>query len=317
MWTRTPCGLVNKVASCMENSAICDKHFPKEYCYKTYIDKNGYLHYRRRDIGPGSADSGSPFGEHAACQFQKHDQEWAAALKEVAFTATARELCAQILIFCDVSDPVSFWISHWKTTSDDIPRRLSKLLRIPEIHLRGPELEAGVLYELEVASTGYGKSVQDYGTITSELCAEGDIVLVVASLLLPSGRTAHSRFKLPLDLLDESMCDIKNNTQMADLLKQTDLTIWDEAPMNDRCYQTLRDILDVPDKLFGNKLVIFGGDFWQTLSVKKKASKNEVIDSSFTESYMWSHSESISYNRTCDLNIVEYQNTNRHSRIGY
>nr|GEV01648.1 DNA helicase [Tanacetum cinerariifolium] len=114
-------------------------------------------------------------------------------------------------------------------------------------------------------------------TINSALCAEGDMVLVVASPLLPSGRTAHSRFKLPLDLPDESMCDIKNNTQMADLLKQTDLTIWDEAPMNDRPYQTLRDILDVPDKLFGNKLVILGGDFWQTLFVKKKASKNEWV----------------------------------------
>nr|GEX55138.1 DNA helicase [Tanacetum cinerariifolium] len=88
--------------------------------------------------------------------------EWAAALKEVAFTKIAGELCAQILIFYDVSDPVSLWKSHWKTTSDDIPRRLSELLRIPKIHLRGPELEAGVLYELEVASTGYGKSVQDY-----------------------------------------------------------------------------------------------------------------------------------------------------------
>nr|GEW37369.1 helitron helicase-like domain-containing protein [Tanacetum cinerariifolium] len=92
-----------------------------------------------------------------------HDQEWGAALKEVAFTATAGELCAQILIFCDVSDPVSLWKSHWKTMSDDIPRRLYELLRIPEIHLRGPELEAGVLYELEVALTGYGKSVQNYG----------------------------------------------------------------------------------------------------------------------------------------------------------
>nr|GFA03822.1 DNA helicase [Tanacetum cinerariifolium] len=60
-------------------------------------------------------------------------------------------------------NPVSLWKSHWKTTSDDIPRRLSELLRIPKIHLRGPALEAGVLYELEVASTGYGKSVEDYG----------------------------------------------------------------------------------------------------------------------------------------------------------
>ncbi|GKE15148.1 DNA helicase, partial [Tanacetum coccineum] len=45
------------------------------------------------------------------------------------------------------------------------------------------------------------------------------IVLAVASscitsLLLPAGRTAHSRFKLPLELTDESLCHVKKNTQL-------------------------------------------------------------------------------------------------------
>ncbi|GJR70889.1 DNA helicase [Tanacetum coccineum] len=51
-------------------------------------------------------------------------------------------------------------------------------------------------------------------TIISSLRSQGKIVLVVASsgitsLLLPAGRTAHSRFKLPLDLTDESLCHSK------------------------------------------------------------------------------------------------------------
>ncbi|XP_071700518.1 uncharacterized protein [Rutidosis leptorrhynchoides] len=62
------------------------------------------------------------------------------------------------------------------------------------------------------------------------LRARGKIVLAmassgVASLLLPSGRTAHYRFKLPLDPTDESMCNIKKNTQMAQLIKSTDLIV--------------------------------------------------------------------------------------------
>ena len=125
------------------------------------------------------------------------------------------------------------------------------------------------------------------------------IVLAVASsgiaaLLLPGGRTAHSRFKLPINLTDESVCTIKKNTQLANLLKQTDLIIWDEAPMNDRrCFEaldrTFRDLFDCPNDLFGKKTVILGGDFRQTLPVKKNATKHEIVASSITQSYLWQH----------------------------
>ncbi|GKA30666.1 DNA helicase, partial [Tanacetum coccineum] len=134
---------------------------------------------------------------------------------------------------------------------------------------------------------------------------QGKIVLAVASsgiasLLLPAGRTAHSRFKLPLELTDESLCNIKKNTHMGNLLAETNLIIWDESPMNDRrCFETLdrslRDILNSPDKLFGGKSIVLGGDFRQTLPVKKGASKAEIIASSVAESELWP------YFRVCRL----------------
>ncbi|GKA96251.1 DNA helicase [Tanacetum coccineum] len=116
--------------------------------------------------------------------------------------------------------------------------------------------------------------------------------IIIVSLLLPSGRTAHSRFKIPLNLKDESICNIKKNSQLADLLRETDLIIWDEAPMNDRrCFEALdrclKDILDMPYALFGGKSIMLGGDFRQTLPVKKKASKAEILDASITASYLW------------------------------
>nr|GEV62223.1 putative nucleotidyltransferase, ribonuclease H [Tanacetum cinerariifolium] len=85
---------------------------------------------------------------------------------------------------------------------------------------------------------GTGKTFL-WKTIIYALRAVGKIVLTVASfgitsLLLPSGRTAHSRFKLPLELNDSSTCSITKNTQLAVLLKETGLIIWDESPMNDR-----------------------------------------------------------------------------------
>ncbi|GKD34064.1 DNA helicase [Tanacetum coccineum] len=116
--------------------------------------------------------------------------------------------------------------------------------------------------------------------------------LSIASLLLPSGRTIHSRFKLPLKLTEESLCRITKNTQLGKLLADTDLIIWDEAPMNDhRCFEaldrSLRDIVDKPSSLFGGKSVLLGGDFRQTLPVKKGASKIEVISSCISESALW------------------------------
>nr|GEW76574.1 DNA helicase [Tanacetum cinerariifolium] len=143
---------------------------------------------------------------------------------------------------------------------------------------------------------GTGKTFL-WKTIIYTLRAQGKIVLAVASsgiasLLLPSGRTALSRFKLPLELSDSSVCSVTKNTQLATLLKETDLIIWDESPMNDRrCFETLdrtlRDILDTPHKLFGGKPVMLGGDFRQTRPVKKSASRTEIISSSITESYLW------------------------------
>nr|GEV97619.1 DNA helicase [Tanacetum cinerariifolium] len=146
--------------------------------------------------------------------------------------------------------------------------------------------------------SGTGKTFLWKAIITT-LRSEGKIVLAVASsgiasLLLPSGQTAHSRFKLPFNLTDASMCKIEKNTYMADLLSQTDLIIWDEASMNDRrCFETLdrtlRDILNAPGILFGRKSIILGGDFRQTLPVKKGASKMKIVAASFAESELWSH----------------------------
>ncbi|XP_022003859.1 uncharacterized protein LOC110901334 [Helianthus annuus] len=129
--------------------------------------------------------------------------------------------------------------------------------------------------------------------------ASGKIVLAVAasgiaSLLLPSGRTAHSRFKIPLNLTDDSICFVKKNTHLARLLTETSLIIWDEAPMNDRrCFEsldkTLKDILDNQSKPFGGKSVLLGGDFRQTLPIKPKALKSEIINSSLPKSNLWVH----------------------------
>jgi hypothetical protein len=53
----------------------------------------------------------------------------------------------------------------------------------------------------------------------------------IASLLLLGGRTAHSRFKIPIDLHDESIYNITQQMKVAELVRKANLVIWDEAPM--------------------------------------------------------------------------------------
>jgi hypothetical protein len=151
-------------------------------------------------------------------------------------------------------------------------------------------------------SGGTGKTFL-WHTIISKLRSEGKIVLAVASsgiasLLLPNGRTAHSRFKIPLTVNDHTICPIKKGTHLANLLEKTELIIWDEAPMcNKHCFESLdkslRDILShsdstQTDKPFGGKPILLGGDFRQILPIIPGGTKEQIIKASLNSSYLWS-----------------------------
>ncbi|XP_021974947.1 uncharacterized protein LOC110870055 [Helianthus annuus] len=261
------------------------------------------------------------------------DREWSYTFDEAAGWATAselRSLFTQMLLYCEISNPVELWNQQWRKMADDGQRNhdiandddlrqyllyeLELLLRsgaspssLSEFGLPMPksnllqhlnnkllmeeknydrqlltsEHESSraclnsrqrMIYEHVISSISSGKQVLAfvYGhggtgktflwtTIISALRSQGSIVLAVAasgiaSLLLPSGRTAHSRFKIPLDMADDSICYIKKNTHLAQLLSETSLIIWDEAPMNDRkCFESLdrslKDLLSNSESL--------------------------------------------------------------------
>ncbi|GKD49526.1 ATP-dependent DNA helicase PIF1-like protein [Tanacetum coccineum] len=82
---------------------------------------------------------------------------------------------------------------------------------------------------------GIGKTYL-YKTMSDALRSKGDILLNVASsgivtLLLEGGKTAHSRFEIPINILEDSMCHIPADSDLANLIHQAKLIIWDEAPM--------------------------------------------------------------------------------------
>ncbi|XP_010425247.1 PREDICTED: ATP-dependent DNA helicase PIF1-like [Camelina sativa] len=117
----------------------------------------------------------------------------------------------------------------------------------------------------------------------------------IASLLLEGGRTAHSRFCIPINPDDFTMCNINPNLDLANMLKETSLIIWDEAPMMSRyCFEKLdRSLSDImrnnDNKPFGGKVVVFGGDFRQVLPVINGAGRAQIVLASLNSSYLWEH----------------------------
>ncbi|XP_074373688.1 uncharacterized protein LOC141714039 [Apium graveolens] len=150
-------------------------------------------------------------------------------------------------------------------------------------------------------SGGCGKTYL-WRTIICKLRSEGKIVLPVASsgiaaTLLPGGRTAHSRFKIPINLDENSFCNIGHNSDIAHLIRNTSLIIWDEAPMQHRyvfeCLdRSFRDLMKSVDSKyyhlpFGGITVLFCGDFKQILPVITYGSRSDIVSACITRSKLW------------------------------
>ncbi|KAG2210181.1 hypothetical protein INT45_004502 [Circinella minor] len=128
---------------------------------------------------------------------------------------------------------------------------------------------------------------------------QGNIALAIATsgtaaLLMEGGRTAHSLFKIPLDLDHTSFCSFTPRSATAQLLKLTTLIIWDEASMMSKdlieCVNcNMQDLMKSVDPElehvpFGGKLIVFSGDFRQVLPVIPNASRAQIVAQSLKRS---------------------------------
>ena len=78
---------------------------------------------------------------------------------------------------------------------------------------------------------------------------------------------------------------------MAKKLRETEVFIIDEAPMMPKYVleifdRKLREITKV-DKPFGGKIMLIGGDFRQTLPIKRFANRSELVNLSIKNSKYW------------------------------
>ncbi|CAF0897947.1 unnamed protein product [Rotaria sordida] len=116
---------------------------------------------------------------------------------------------------------------------------------------------------------GTGK-IYLYNTLYHLFMGQGVHVMTVvwtgiATSLLPEGRTVHSRFKLPVPILETSTSSIRPNSKEAEEIRKTQVFIWDKVPMAPSYALNavdilLRDIMNI-DAPFGGKIMILVGDF--------------------------------------------------------
>ena len=106
----------------------------------------------------------------------------------------------------------------------------------------------------------------------------------IAANLLHLGRTAHNRYKLPINPTKDSTCNIPKQSDLAQLLRKMSLGIIDEGPMLDKlAYEaldrTLKGLAEPQDcnKKFGGKIILVSGDFRQLLPVIPKANPAKVV----------------------------------------
>ena len=124
-------------------------------------------------------------------------------------------------------------------------------------------------------------------------------LLLIAATLLPGGRTAHSTFKLPLDLTSDEMpiCNVGRNTAVARIMRKVRLIVWDECTMShkrafeavNRMLQDIRDSksqlwkLDEDSQLTEKAECYHSNDKWALVEVEealcyiKNVTQNKVL----------------------------------------
>ncbi|KAG5063501.1 hypothetical protein JHK85_004684 [Glycine max] len=150
---------------------------------------------------------------------------------------------------------------------------------------------------------GTGKTLI-WKTLASSLRADNKIVIMVAfngiaSLLLPRGRTTHSKFKIPVPIFEDSTCNMHQGSQLVELLNQTSLITWDEAPMTHKfCFEaldkSLRDIIK-------GKVMVLGGDFRQILPVIPRGSRSDIVHATINSSYLWDYCQILTLTKNMRL----------------
>jgi hypothetical protein len=148
---------------------------------------------------------------------------------------------------------------------------------------------------------GTGKTFV-FNALLNRIRQEGEIAIAVASsgtaaLLLKGGRTAHSTFKIPLDVTTSTMCEMTPRSEIASFIKRAKIIVWDECSMvsKDLIETVNRSFQDIMDNTapFGGCLIVFGGDFRQVLPIIRGASRSVIVSQCLNKASFWPQVQSM------------------------
>ncbi|XP_044588797.1 uncharacterized protein LOC123267978 [Cotesia glomerata] len=156
--------------------------------------------------------------------------------------------------------------------------------------------DSGQLYFLD-APGGTGKTLL-INLLLAKIRREKNIAVAVdssgfAAILIDRGKTAHSAFKLPLNLCcsEYPLCNISKQSDMAHVLREAKIIIWDECTMAHKkgieaLNRTLKDIRSC-DRTMGGVIVLLAGDFRQTLPVVPRGTRADEVKACIKSSILW------------------------------
>uniref|UniRef100_UPI00358E883F uncharacterized protein n=1 Tax=Myxine glutinosa TaxID=7769 RepID=UPI00358E883F len=196
----------------------------------------------------------------------------------------------------------------------NVPRMVEDQQQAFTSILKSVDDDAGKIFFLD-APGGTGKTFL-INIILAKVRQKSEIALAVASsgiaaTLLEGGRTAHSTFKLPLDLTkqDTPTCNISKNSAKAKILQQCKIIIWDEATMNHKqafeaVNRTLQDIRN-NNRIMGGVTTVLAGDFRQTLPVIQRGTRADQVKACIKSSYLlWPHVQRLTLNTNMRVHLL-------------
>nr|GEW51330.1 DNA helicase [Tanacetum cinerariifolium] len=307
-----PCGVVNPSEVCTEK-VIYNKGFSKMYNEKTLFDINGHTHYRRRQTRVHFMKGGArePVVQILNVHLENMqrgnfkeidrldvivnmpDKKKKTTLNEW-YVYNNEHTDGMHLIYLDFSSEF-VWHADSKSWHRREIRTKKSIGRLAYVHPNSGDLfyfrmlmshQKGCRSPIEEkhweamkddipGKVSDATGILNYFLNTPEL--QGHILYELEATL-NGFRKSVEEFGLPTPP-EHLLKDLKNKLLIKEKNYRRDVLL----------QETLRDLMNAPEAVFGGKAVILEGDFRQTLPVKKGAVKQDLIHASIAESYLWSH----------------------------
>ena len=140
------------------------------------------------------------------------------------------------------------------------------------------------------------------------------IFIKITTFFLPNGHTSHSAFRIFIEHDENSIFIIKKNNNRSHYFIQTDLIIWNKIIMQhkhcfeiaNKLFKNLRFNFNEFTKsrpLFGEMLIIFGGNFAQILFVVEHGGRFDVVNVCFQKFYIWSQLIILKFTKNMRVNF--------------